>query len=139
MQSTDEHFMASKNFFRRILSRIFGSAKRDVGAKGEELAAKHLSRNGYRILDRNWRCRAGELDIVASRGNLCIFVEVKSSERVIHFRPEDRVHSRKQAKLRSLAGQYLKRQRLDVSCRFDVIAVWWENGQPQLRHIENAF
>ena len=132
--------MASVNFLSKLIERLRSRReRRDVGAEGESLAARHLIRSGYRILDRNWRCRIGELDIVAMQGDTCVFVVVKSSARLSWVAPEQRVHFRKQGKLQSLAASYLRRKRLDLPCRFDVIAVWWQDGQPHIRHIENAF
>ncbi len=128
------------NFLKSLLQRILPKRVRaGTGEQGEALAARHLIRNGYRIIERNWRCSFGEVDIIAVHKDVCVFVEVKSSGKLHWIRPEDRVRSRKQAKLRKLAHYYVKRQRIESPCRFDVIAVWWENGEPQLKHLENAF
>ena len=131
--------MVSVNFSKILRNFRSKSREKNVGATGESIAAKYLARRGYRIVERNWRCRAGEIDIVADRDDLCIFVEVKSSAKLAFIRPEQRVRSRKQDKLHTLAHYYLKQHKLEVPCRFDIIAVWWEDGEPQLRHFENAF
>jgi len=90
-------------------------------------------------MERNWRCSFGEIDLVADQQGTCVFVEVKTSEKLHWIRPENRVHLRKQAKLRQLAQYYVKRHRVTSPCRFDVIAVWWEDGKPHIKHYENAF
>ncbi len=128
------------NFLTSLLRRILPRrAKSGTGEQGEALAAKHLLRSGYRIIERNWRCSFGEIDLIVVHNGVCVFVEVKSSEKLHWIRPEDRVRSRKQAKLRKLASLYMKQHRIESPCRFDIIAVWWEDGEPQLKHLEDAF
>lgn len=110
------------------------------GRVGEELAAQQLRRNGFRIIERNWRCPLGELDLVATKGALTVLVEVKTSRRRGAIPPEMRVNGRKRMKLRSLADYYLKRHRPAGDVRFDIIAVWWDlDEQVHIDHIENAF
>jgi putative endonuclease len=110
-----------------------------VGRAGERVAARHLESRGYRILDRNWKCRIGEIDIVGWQDGTVVFVEVKSSLRLGMIAPEERVRYRKQKKLRSLARAYMQRGYQGHPVRFDVISVWWQDGKPELRHIEDAF
>lgn len=134
--------MVSVNSFSATLRRLFRRTPlndRELGQSGEAIAARYLQQSGYRLLERNWRCRAGEIDIIGWHDETCVFIEVKSSQKLGVFAPEERVRIRKQAKLRTLASIYLKRRAQDVPCRFDVIAVWWEDGKPQLKHLENAF
>jgi putative endonuclease len=130
------------NLFSRILLTLRGKQQptdRDTGAEGEAAAEKHLVNAGMRIVERNWTCVLGEVDIIGRDGDTIVFVEVKSSRRLGSVPPEFRVNHDKRRKLRSLARFYLKHRGLDVPCRFDVISVWWEGNSPQLRHIENAF
>jgi putative endonuclease len=110
-----------------------------AGPAGERAALRHLEQKGYRIRERNWRCRIGEMDIICERDNLLIFVEVKSSLKRGAIPPEWRVHERKQQKLRSLGELYLKHHSLDRSVRFDVVSVSWSDGHEEILHIENAF
>src|SRR5213080_4432841 len=101
--------------------------RRPTGIKGEEEAARFLSRCGYAILDKNVRTRVGEIDLVAKEGKTLVFVEV---------------HTRKQNKLGKLAQSYLKLKRLrEQPCRFDVVAVVVndDGGVKAIRHIPNAF
>lgn len=117
--------------------------KKEIGGKGEEEAFAHLRRLGYRILQRNYRCRMGELDIVAMQGGVLVFVEVRTRTGLTHGYPEESVNVRKQNKLRMLAQQFLLAhpKLLEVPCRFDVVAVHFPGDQSviSLKHIENAF
>jgi putative endonuclease len=95
-----------------------------VGRNGEDAAAAWYEAAGYLILDRNWRVREGEIDIVAKRGATVVFCEVKTRRSDAFGTPAEAVTPRKQGRLRSLAGQWLAahRERADV-LRFDVAAV----------------
>ncbi len=118
--------------------------RKGLGSRGEEEAARYLQGLGWRILERNYRCRIGELDLIAKdEGGTLVFVEVRSRAGNSHGLPEESITQRKQYKLRMLAQQYLlTRPKLaDGPCRFDVIAVeFTPNGEKKaLRHIKNAF
>lgn len=112
---------------------------RERGGAGEALAVRHLERNGLRIVERNWRCSSGEIDIVARDGEELVIVEVKSAGRVTEFKPEDRVNYAKRQKLKQLAAAYLRARKLDAPVRYDVVAVVWIEGEARLTHYENAF
>lgn len=112
---------------------------RSVGKKGEDAAAQYLRKHGCKILERNWKCPIGEIDIIAQTNDIVIFVEVKSSLKKGTIEPDARVNLKKQQKLRSLAAYYLKHKSSSTACRFDVIAVWWEADKTQIKYIENAF
>lgn len=117
-------------------------AKEDphLGERGENVAAKHLTNLGYKILQRNYRCRLGEIDIVARQGKVLVFVEVKTR---VHedVRPEDQVNADKQHQITKAADMYLSRfGNPQPPARFDVIAIHWPEGrEPIIRHHENAF
>ena len=117
--------------------------RRTTGTKGEEEAARFLTRSGYAILDRNVRTRAGEIDLVAKEGKTLVFVEVKTRRDLIEGDPPQAgVHTRKQNRLAKLAHGYLKLKRIrQTPCRFDVVAVIIndEGGVKAIRHIPNAF
>ena len=116
-------------------------AGRDLGERGEALAAKELKRRGYEILERRWRCRFGEIDIVARDGDTVVVVEVKTRARHDRFRPVDAVDAKKQRKLIQLARAYV-RARLpdDATVRFDVVGITAAPGKlPIIEHILNAF
>ena len=111
-----------------------------AGNRGEAAVARYLRQKGYTLLESQWRCRFGELDLVAKdkRGLLCI-VEVKLRGSGSIALPREFVDSRKQQRLRSAAEMYLSQQELDASARFDVAEVYEENGQLRINYIENAF
>ena len=116
--------------------------RRTTGIKGEEEAARFLTRSGYAILDRNVRTRAGEIDLVAKEGKTLVFVEVKTRRDLVGDPPQAGVHTRKQNRLAKLAHGYLKLKRIrQTPCRFDVVAVIIndEGGVKAIRHIPNAF
>jgi putative endonuclease len=126
-----------KRLFRPKTEVVPGT--RQTGIEGEVLAAQYLTRHGLRVKERNWRCKFGELDLICRDGEEYVFVEVKASRRLISWQPEDRVNFRKQQKLKSLATLYRKVHAIDAPFRFDIVAVWWEDNKPQIRHIENVF
>ena len=121
---------------------LIGQRNQAVGALGEQTAADYLAKLGYRILERNFRSRGGEVDIVAKDRQGCIaFVEVKTRRSLAYGLPQQAVTTRKQRQISKGALSWLSRNRLhDCSARFDVIAVLLQNGaEPQLEHIINAF
>jgi putative endonuclease len=113
----------------------------EIGAHGEELAAKHLVAKGYRILDRNWRSRRGEIDLVAEKDGEIVFVEVKARRSHAFGTPEEAVTRAKQQKLIRTANAYLARRGSpDTRWRIDVIALDLnvEGEVVRLEHFENA-
>ena len=111
--------------------------KRKLGEDKEQLAADYLKAAGYMIIERNFRCRMGEIDLIAKDRDTFVFAEVKF--RVNHKAglPEDAVDYRKQRTIGKVALYYLttRVRRTDVPCRFDVIAI---DGE-EIRHHQNAF
>ena len=125
-------------FLQNLLKRK--PAKDALGDRGENLAASHLRRNGFKIILRNFRCELGEIDIIARQGKTLVFVEVKS--RVYDDpEPEVQVDATKQHQITKVAKLYLSRYGTpQPPARFDVVAVIWPAGQqPLIRHTENAF
>jgi len=114
--------------------------RRAIGSLGERVAARHLLRLGYRILERNVRCRLGEIDLVALDGATVVFVEVKGGRATGMGCPEEKLTPGKQRRLTLLARWYLQRRRwLARPARFDVVAVDWGPRGPAVRHIADAF
>ncbi len=100
------------------------TARQLLGRKGEELAKRHLEGQGYRILEQNYRCSAGEMDIVAQDGEYLAFVEVRTRRGEEYGTPEESIRSTKQARLIQVALTYLQERALDnVDWRIDVVAV----------------
>lgn len=116
--------------------------RRQLGHAGEEAAAAYLRDQGYAILARNFRCRFGEVDIVARQGATLAFIEVRTRRSTAYGLPEESIGERKRARLRRLAAYYLQRNGLcEVACRFDVVAVTTDReGRVQgLKHLTDAF
>ncbi len=115
--------------------------RRDVGAWGEAIAARHLAEHGYVLRARNWRYGHGELDIVAEHGNAIVFIEVRTRRSDAYGRPQETISPRKRAKLIATAQAYLDEHGLqDAQWQIDVIAIELDehNVTSQLEHIECA-
>jgi putative endonuclease len=114
--------------------------RRQLGDRGEDLAAAALKKQGYKILERNYRAPLGEIDLIAKHKGVLVFIEVKTRKSERYGTPAEAVHPAKQAKLRRLADYYLKQQRLgDVPVRFDVVAITLQGEELDLNIIQNAF
>lgn len=111
----------------------------DFGVRGEDLAVEYLRSGGYVILDRNWRSGHREIDIVATQGDVIVFVEVKARTNAFYGRPEDAVTRRKMHLLVLAADAYLRYNMLDKEVRFDVITVTGTIDKPYIKHYERAF
>lgn len=94
-----------------------------LGQTGEEIARRYLQSRGYRIVGRNWRCRFGELDLIARDGDTLVFVEVKTRTQDGFGGPEGAVTPRKRARIVAAARAYLRVVGADLPVRFDVVAV----------------
>ncbi|MCL6431057.1 MAG: YraN family protein [Anaerolineae bacterium] len=100
------------------------TARQGLGRRGEELAARYLVARGYRILARNYRCSAGEVDLVAMDGDCLVFVEVRTRRGDDWGTPEESVDESKQRKLAQVAGHYVDEHNVaDSSWRIDFVAV----------------
>jgi putative endonuclease len=116
-------------------------AKDAIGAYGERAAVRRLEDEGYAVLDRNWRCRAGELDVVAVRGGVVVFVEVKCRRSASFGPPSVSVTPAKVEHLRAAASAWLASNGLsDAPVRFDVVSVVRPvSGPTVVEHVEGAF
>jgi putative endonuclease len=100
------------------------SDKREIGTLGEDAANKYLTDNGYKILQRNFRTRFGEIDIVAREGRYLVFVEVKTRKSLGFGFPRESVDGYKQSRIKNVANLYIAKKRLfDIYLRFDVVEV----------------
>jgi putative endonuclease len=111
-----------------------------MGDRGENLAARYLRNRGYKIIARNFRCDAGEIDVVARDGKTIVFVEVKTRA-YDDPAPEDQVNGFKQNQLTKAGKIYLSRYGFpQPPARFDVVAIIWPQGrEPIIRHTPSAF
>ena len=111
-----------------------------TGKEGEKIAAAYLKKNGYRIIEINFRCPIGEIDIVAKEKNDLVFVEVKTRKSIELGYPEQAVGIRKQKKMSQLALWYLQKRKIaDTNARFDVVAVTLIPEKNEVKLIKNAF
>lgn len=132
-------------------------SRQTLGRLGEALALEHLRRLGYAIVARNYRCREGEVDIVATTADTVVFVEVKARRSTTYGSPLEAVDARKQARLARAARHFLhsprgralldsfprgwraRRRRRRWVVRFDVVGVTWGSGGARIEHVEDAF
>ncbi|MBI4834632.1 MAG: YraN family protein [Planctomycetes bacterium] len=118
--------------------------KQLLGATGEELALKHLKKNGYRIIERNFRTKLGEIDIIGYNEKTICFVEVKTRSSDEFGIPEESVIKHKQKQIINTARYYLMRKKIspETPCRFDVVAITLKEpviGAIEIHLIKNAF
>jgi len=113
------------------------------GFEGEEIAARTLKKKRYKIIERNYRTPAGEIDIIARDKKCLVFVEVRTRGSVEFGLPQETVVARKRKKLCNAARWYLQKEHIDSGneCRFDVVAVIMNQKQesPQVEIIKDAF
>ncbi len=112
----------------------------ELGKSGEELAAGFLKTKGYKILEKNFKSKLGEIDIIAKHKNTICFIEVKTRASSLFGLPQESVNSRKQHKLSKVALGYLKNcGLLDSAARFDIVCVYSNTENLKIDLIENAF
>jgi len=108
----------------------------------EELAATYLKKKHYEILERNYKTRWGEIDIIAKDGSTLVFVEVKARRGEGCGLPQEAVSRQKQYKIIRMAQQYMyqcDRKTLEQPVRFDVLSIRWQGDVPMIEHIPHAF
>ncbi|MDR1205572.1 MAG: YraN family protein [Peptococcaceae bacterium] len=109
---------------------------KEKGALAEEAAAKYLAGEGCRIVERNFRTRLGEIDLIAEKEGVLVFVEVRSRREASRGLPQETVNQRKRQKIRRVATQYLKRHfDMERLCRFDVVGILLGN-RDQVQSVE---
>jgi putative endonuclease len=109
------------------------------GAEGEEWAVGFLKKEGYQILERNWRFKKLEIDIIARKGDVLVIVEVKTRKNDTFGQPEIFVTKRKQQFLITAAHYYITERDLDLETRFDIVAISSQGEQHTVKHLEGAF
>ena len=114
--------------------------RRKEGAYYENLVAEYLKTQGYEILEKNYRCRIGEIDLIARDGEYLVFVEVKYRTTGVSGYPAEAVDARKQQTIAKCAMHFLMKQgNDDVPCRFDVVAIAGAEGQEEITLYKDAF
>ncbi len=110
------------------------------GERGESLAVWYLKKNGYKIIEQNYRTKLGEIDIIAKEKKTLVFVEVKSRRSVRFGNPKWAITPKKQRTISMVALSYLKAtKQSNAKARFDVIAITSNQDEPQIEIIKNAF
>lgn len=117
--------------------------KTELGLWGEEQAARFLRRKGYRIVQRNFRCRFGEIDVIARKGEILAFVEVKLRKNDAFAEAREFVTTAKQQRLMRSALVWMAAHACELQPRFDVVEIYAPQGMDtqrlDIRHWENAF
>jgi putative endonuclease len=116
------------------------NAKQVLGREGERIAEQYLKKKGYKLVERNYRCSLGEVDLIALDRRVIVFVEVKTRSGHGFGSPLEAVERRKQRKMMQAAQYFLSQKRLHQrDARFDVVGISWPGREPVVEHIENAF
>ncbi len=113
-----------------------------IGDYGEKLARRYLWLHGYRVIEKNYKSRHGEIDVIAKRGKYIVFVEVKtrSEENVSRYgRPARAVNYEKRQHIRYSVNEYLRGRNNKKQPRIDIIEVYLSGGKHRIEHIKNAF
>ena len=114
--------------------------KQILGQEGERIAESYLRKKGYRVVERNYRCPVGELDLILLDRRVVVFVEVKTRSDDRFGAPLESVGPRKQQKMIKTALFFLSRHRLhNRDARFDVVGISLRDGEPVVEHVPNAF
>ena len=113
---------------------------KDVGQEGEDIAFSYIRQQGYRVVDRNYRCPYGEVDLIAKDGETFVFIEVKSRQSTLFGQPEEAVDFKKRKKLSTVALWYLEEKKInDYRARFDVISILLSKQPPEIKLFRDAF
>lgn len=111
----------------------------ELGKEGEKLAVELLQKKGYTILERNWRFKKAEVDIISQKNNVLAIVEVKTRSTNYFGNPQDFVNPKKIKLLVEAVNEYVISKDLDVEVRFDIIAILKNKTQFNLEHLKDAF
>ena len=111
----------------------------ELGQKGEQLAVDFLQKNGYTILDRNWRFKKAEVDIIAQKNETLAVIEVKTRSSNYFGNPQDFVNPKKIKLLVEAIDEYVTSKNLEVEVRFDIIAILKNKAAFTIEHLEDAF
>jgi len=116
------------------------NARQVLGQEGERVAEQYLKKKGYKLVERNYRCVVGEVDLIVLDRRVIVFVEVKTRSGHQFGSPLEAVASRKQRKMMQAAQFFLSQKKLHQrDARFDVVGISWPGREPIIEHVENAF
>jgi putative endonuclease len=111
----------------------------ELGKKGEQLAVDFLLKNGYEIIERNYRFDKAEVDIIAKQKDVLAIIEVKTRSTIDFGNPQDFVKPKQIQRLVKVVDEYVNVNNLDVEVRFDIVAIVKEGKGFSIEHLENAF
>ena len=113
--------------------------RHETGKEGEMIAYEYLNRNFYRIICKNYRCKLGEIDIIAEEENELVFIEVKTRTGLGFGLPSDAVNRVKRSHIYNVAKYFLMQNKCEnLYCRFDVIEVYIKEKEVKINHIKNC-
>jgi len=116
------------------------SSNKILGNIGESKSCNYLLKSGYELLFRNFRCRYGEIDIVAKNGNIISFIEVKTRSGTLYGNPEESIDNQKKIHIKNTANYYIQQAGLeDYEISFDVISIISDGRKFKLKHLKNCF
>lgn len=116
------------------------NSKQALGREGERIAEEFLRKKGYKLVERNYRCRGGEVDLIVLDRRVVVFVEVKTRTDHGFGNPLEAVEPRKQRRMILAAQLFLHRKKLhERDARFDVVGISWPGSEPAVEHVQNAF
>lgn len=123
----------------RIIKIVKMAIHNELGKKGEEISVKFLQKKGYEILERNWRYKKAEVDIIARKNKVLAIVEVKTRSSNYLGNPQDFVSRKKIKLLVEAVNEYVTSRDLDIEVRFDIIAIIKNQKKLEVEHLEDAF
>jgi putative endonuclease len=114
--------------------------KKEIGQKGEDRAVSYLKGLKYQILERNYRCKLGEVDIIARDNDTLVFIEVRTRSSLAFGLPQESINRKKRHQLSKVALEFMIRRKLkNTSARFDIVAISLEPGRERVDLIRDAF
>lgn len=113
--------------------------RKKIGDKGEDNAINFLLANGYEVLQKNYRYGRGEVDIIAQKDAVMVFIEVKTRKNARFGYPETFLSEPQQDRIHLAAEEFVLQKEWQGAIRFDIIAILWDENEPTLDHFEDAF
>jgi putative endonuclease len=115
------------------------TVRKEIGDKGEDNAVNFLFASGYEVLERNYRFGRAEIDIIASKESVLVFIEVKTRKNINYGYPENFLSEPQEDRIHRAAEEYVFQKSWQGEVRFDIIAILWDGSEPTLDHFEDAF
>jgi putative endonuclease len=117
----------------------YQDTRKNIGDRAEQSVQEYLIKSGFKIIEKNFRLEHNEIDIIASKDKLIVFVEVRSKSANSRINPEETITAQKQKSIFKVANYYINKNKLkDVDFRFDIIFVYYTGGGYDIQHFEDA-